>query len=60
MLQRIRYGIELSGTAGLLENIVEADETYIGARKRTSTPTNDKRVRRVVAASTLKHPLLGC
>jgi hypothetical protein len=34
MLQRIRYGIELSSSAGLLENIVEVDETYIGGKEK--------------------------
>ncbi len=34
MLQRIRYGLEVSGNAGLLANVVEADETYIGGKEK--------------------------
>src|SRR5665213_2008860 len=34
MLQRIRYGLEVSGNTGLLANIVEADETYIGGKEK--------------------------
>jgi transposase-like protein len=32
MLQRIRYGLEISGSADLLANIVEVDETYVGGK----------------------------
>jgi len=32
MLQRIRYAIEKSGNGGLLENVVEVDETYVGGK----------------------------
>jgi transposase-like protein len=34
MLQRIRYGLEQHGDAGLLSNIVEVDETYIGGKEK--------------------------
>ena len=36
MLQRIRHGLEVSGNAGLLANVVEADETYIGWAKKSN------------------------
>jgi hypothetical protein len=34
MLQRIRYGLEVSGNAGSLASIVEIDETYIGGKEK--------------------------
>lgn len=34
MLQRIRYGFEVSGDKGLLANVVEMDETYIGGKEK--------------------------
>jgi transposase-like protein len=34
MLQRIRHGFEVSGNAGLLANIVEIDETYVGGKEK--------------------------
>jgi len=33
MLQRIRFALEKSGNGGMLQNIVEVDETYIGGRR---------------------------
>lgn len=34
MLQRIRYGLEVSGNTGLLASIVEIDETYVGGKEK--------------------------
>lgn len=34
MLHRIRHGIEVSGSSGLLSRIVEMDETYIGGKEK--------------------------
>lgn len=33
MLQRIRYSVEKAGRSDLLDNIVEADETYVGSKR---------------------------
>lgn len=34
ILQCIRYSVEKAGRGDLLGNIVEADETYVGGKKR--------------------------
>ena len=43
MAHRIRLAMMQEPIAGLLEGTVEADETYVGGKERTSTLTNELR-----------------